>query len=165
MLKKVLVDVLDDRIDAVVLVVDEQARVRFARRGPAEALVEAHRDALAHHRGVLPVVVEDDGAETGEALAIAIAIELDLQSRLRAAPRTEAARADADVAHRVAAPDELRGIVTVPIEPLTQRSPVTRVDAQMDIVQRRVVEQIAWTLRETRRDARQRHEQRRNVPT
>ena len=52
------IDRLDDDVDAGVLVVDEQARVRLARRRQPRAREHLHRERLAHHRRIGVAVVE-----------------------------------------------------------------------------------------------------------
>ena len=140
-------NLLDQRVDTLVLVVDEETAERFARRRHADAVEERHRDLLAHHRRILQQVVEHERREPGEALIAGVAVEVDAQPELDAVARAGAARPDADVAHPLAAPDHVGGVVGVLGEVRAQQLQILRVDQQADLVQRRRVEDLVGRLR------------------
>ena len=92
---KVLVDVLDDRIEAQVLPVvlggDGQVDLRVARprRGNAGVAVEAVRDRLDHAAGVGHVVVQVQLGEAGELLTLDEVVQVQLQRPFQCRARLE----------------------------------------------------------------------------
>jgi hypothetical protein len=68
-LREVAVDLLGDRVEALVLVVDVQPAERLPGRA-AQLLEHREREPLAQLRVVLPDVVEDDRRQADERLPV-----------------------------------------------------------------------------------------------
>jgi hypothetical protein len=145
--QELLVDGLDERVEADVLAAHVQPDVRFARRRNAQPLVKPHRHRLVYPRRILGQIVEDERLETEEFLVGRIPVEVDFEARLVGIARTAAARADADVADRLAVPDEVRGIVGVGLEVFLEFRPIRAVHFEVEALQRRGAEQIVRGLR------------------
>jgi hypothetical protein len=83
--QEALVDRLDDGIEARVLIVDVEPRVRLTRRRHADAREQPHRHRFTNARWILCQIVEHDRLQPEEGLGGGIAIEVDAQAGLRAA--------------------------------------------------------------------------------
>ena len=110
-IEKSVVDRLDDRVQALELVVDVEAAEGLARGGLAHAREESHRDALVHHRSVLPEVLQHDRLQPEKLLAVDVAIEVDPQGELERVAAGASARSHAGVAHAEVAPLQVGGVV------------------------------------------------------
>ena len=84
---------------------------------------------------ILRQVVEHERLQAEELLAARIAIEVDAQAGLGAAARSEAARADADVANGLPVPDHVGRVVGVLLERGLQLRPVGCVQPDLDALQ------------------------------
>jgi hypothetical protein len=100
-----------------------------------------HADPLVHVRRILRLVAQDERLQAEKRLARRVAIEVDAQAGLHAAAAAGAARADADVAHRLAVPLEVARVVRVVQIVVLQRLPVARVDREIDGLHLAVVEE------------------------
>src|SRR5438874_13718107 len=90
LLQEIRVELLDDGVEADVLIVDEQSRVGFARRRNAEVAEEQHAQTLAHVGRILRVVAQQNRLEAEKRLTGRVVIESDLETRL-VRPATPAA--------------------------------------------------------------------------
>ena len=79
--EEILVDRLDECVEADVLATDVQPDVRFARSWNAEPLVELHRHRLVYARRILGQVIEDERLQPEEFLVGRVLVEVDLQTR------------------------------------------------------------------------------------
>jgi hypothetical protein len=146
------VDLLGDRVEPLVLVVDEQPAVRLAGRRETHLRERPERERVANERGVLPAIAEDDGGEPEELLSRGVPVERHEKSRLGRTPAARAARADRGVANLDTAPLQVGGVVRVEQIGLSQLPPVPRVDGQPDLLERGDVEEVRRRLRHRRRD-------------
>ena len=111
--EKVGVDRFDDRIDAMVDVVDEQpaeGHTRSRLPGPSKNAIVV---TLGHERRLLPEIVEHQRLQSDEALTRGVAVEIDSQRRLRRVAADAAARTDGRVPHTEVPPLEVHHVVDV----------------------------------------------------
>ena len=141
-LQQVLVHRFDDDVEAGVLVVHVQPRVRLAGGRDLEAGIERHRHGLVDARRVLGEVVEDDRLQAEELLVGGVPVEVHAEPGLGAAPGPGPAGPDAGVPHGQAVPDEVGGVVVVLPEVLLQLGPVGRVHEEIHPLEDLPVEQV-----------------------
>ena len=102
---------------------------------------EPHRQALAHVARILRGVPQDERLETEKRLPVGVAVHVDAQTELVRPPAALAARADADVAHHLVVPAEIRRIVGLLQPVVLQYLQVPGIDLQPDLVEHAVVEE------------------------
>ena len=146
-----VVDRLDDHVQALQLVVDVEATEGLARCRLAHAREEGHRDALVHHRPVLPEVLEHDRLQPEKLLTGDVAVEVDPQAEFGRVAACVAARTHAGAAHAEVAPLQVGRVVRVLLEVGAQVPQVPRVDGQAELLDRVGGEQVILRLRARRR--------------
>ena len=151
---------LGDVVDARVLArgADIQPHVRLPRRGNPHRSEHQHRQVVVQHRCVVPRVVQDDGLEAEQILAVDVAIEVDAEAWLAIAARRVAADADARVADLGPLPLEVDRIVGVVEVMRVQVRPILRVDVQPDVVERAAVDERVRRRLRAETPERARHE-------
>jgi hypothetical protein len=142
-----LVDGFGDHVGTGEGAVDEQARVRFARRRQAHAPEERHRQPLAQHRRILNEVVEHERLQSKKGLIDRIAIDVHPQPRLGAAAAAQATGSDPDVLDDLVSPRQRGRVIDVLSEVLLQRFPILRVQRQVNVVYDGIVEEPLHRLR------------------
>ena len=136
------VEFLGDRVQAFVAAVDEDPHEHLARRRHADALVQRHRDALAHQRGILPEVVEHERLVARERPARGVPVEVHAQAELGGVATPESARPDPDVAHLDAAILEVGRVVRVLRGAGAQLREVPAVDRQLHVAHAVLLEDV-----------------------
>ncbi len=143
-----LVHGFDEGVKARVPAVHEQARVRFARRRNPQPREEPHRHGFLDAAEILRQVVEHERLEAEKLLAARVTIEVDAKAGLGGAPRSETARANADVAHGLPVPDQVGRVIGVFLEGGLELRPVGLVEPQLDALQHLRIEEIVLRLRQ-----------------
>jgi hypothetical protein len=136
-----LVHRLDDRVEAGVLVVDVEARMRLARCRYAQAREQRHAEPLVQVAGILDVVAQYDGLQPEKLLPLVEQVEVDPQAGFVAAAAAGAAGPNPDVLDPLIAPREVRGVVGVQLVVSLEIAPIPRVHREPDGVELRVVEE------------------------
>src|SRR5436190_3677663 len=150
-LGEIPVDLLGNRVEAEVLVVDVQPAERFARRGLTQLLEKGEGEPFTQEAVVLPDVVEDDRRQADEGLSGREARDVDAQARLGGIPAALAARADADVPDLDVLPGQIGRVVGVQVRVGAQLREIARIHRQADFLNRVLVEELGHGLRQRRR--------------
>ena len=149
-LDEVLVDRLDNDVDAHELIVHIETGVRFARRRQPEALEQPHGDALLDQRIVLRDVVDHERLQPQEALIGHEAIDVDSEPGFLLIAAAAAARPDPNVADPQPAPGDVGRVIRVVEIVGLQPRPVVAVNLQAQLLHRFIAEERVRVERRSR---------------